>query len=378
MGICHSDVKDAAPYSYKQAEISRTLREGWKARAAEKSMLLLGAGQSGKSTFSKQLVRMYGGGFDPAMREEFRQKTTSFIIEAFRELLLHSPSIRPHLADLIPQLPSLCPPALVDEEAAPPPPFFPEKHQAALRFLFDKRGLQIPELKADMVAPLIALWQDPALSSIIERGELPSCESLLYFIGRLPALVSPDYLPPDDDIIMSRQKTTGIHETVVSHTNTTFRIIDVGGQRSERRKWIHCFDGVQLVIFFAPLSEYNQTLQEDPRVNRLHESLRLFAEVAHFPSLRKVGIVLFLNKEDLFREKLTRVPFSKYFPSYTGANNPVQIAKYIERLFLDQNTIDRTINTHILSASQSESVRLVFDALLQHIHRTNLAGSGLI
>lgn len=40
------------------------------------------------------------------------------------------------------------------------------------------------------------------------------------------------------------------------------RMVDVGGQRSERRKWIHCFDNVTSIIFLAAVSEYDQVLYE--------------------------------------------------------------------------------------------------------------------
>jgi len=40
-------------------------------------------------------------------------------------------------------------------------------------------------------------------------------------------------------------------------------MVDVGGQRSERRKWIHCFDKVQAIIFLVAVSEYDQVLAED-------------------------------------------------------------------------------------------------------------------
>ena len=34
-----------------------------------------------------------------------------------------------------------------------------------------------------------------------------------------------------------------------------FVVYDVGGQRNERRKWIHCFNDVTAIIFVAALSE---------------------------------------------------------------------------------------------------------------------------
>jgi G-protein alpha subunit len=40
------------------------------------------------------------------------------------------------------------------------------------------------------------------------------------------------------------------------------RMVDVGGQRSERRKWIHCFENVTSIIFLAVLSEYDMILFE--------------------------------------------------------------------------------------------------------------------
>jgi guanine nucleotide-binding protein G(i) subunit alpha len=65
------------------------------------------------------------------------------------------------------------------------------------------------------------------------------------------------------------------------------RIVDVGGQRNERNKWIHCFESITAIIYCmntkknnlillhhkiilgASLSEYNQQLEEDPSINRM-------------------------------------------------------------------------------------------------------------
>lgn len=56
-------------------------------------------------------------------------------------------------------------------------------------------------------------------------------------------------------------------------------VVDVGGQRSERRKWINCFDGVQGIIFIVNLAGYCKVLYEDRNVIDLHESLELFEKV---------------------------------------------------------------------------------------------------
>jgi guanine nucleotide-binding protein subunit alpha len=46
-------------------------------------------------------------------------------------------------------------------------------------------------------------------------------------------------------------------------------MFDVGGQRSERKKWIHCFENVTSIIFCVALSEYDQVLLEESNQVRL-------------------------------------------------------------------------------------------------------------
>jgi guanine nucleotide-binding protein G(i) subunit alpha len=63
--------------------------------------------------------------------------------------------------------------------------------------------------------------------------------------------------------LRSRVKTTGITETTFAIRGYTYRLFDVGGQRSERKKWIHCFEDVTAIVFLAACSEYDQVLLED-------------------------------------------------------------------------------------------------------------------
>ena len=79
-------------------------------------------------------------------------------------------------------------------------------------------------------------------------------------------MADPAYLPTDQDILRSRVKTTGITETMFRVGELTYRLYDVGGQRSERKKWIHCFENVTALVFLVSLSEYDQMLYEDESV----------------------------------------------------------------------------------------------------------------
>ena len=58
------------------------------------------------------------------------------------------------------------------------------------------------------------------------------------------------------------------------------RMVDVGGQRSERRKWIHCFENVTSIMFLVALSEYDQVLVESDNEVRRHSHYKTTCETA--------------------------------------------------------------------------------------------------
>lgn len=71
----------------------------------------------------------------------------------------------------------------------------------------------------------------------------------------------------------TRVRSTGISEEAFRVKAYTVKVFDVGGQRSERKKWIHCFENVQVLVFVAAINEYDQQLWEDESVNRMNEAL---------------------------------------------------------------------------------------------------------
>ena len=95
-------------------------------------------------------------------------------------------------------------------------------------------------------------------------------------------------------------------------------MFDVGGQRSERKKWIHCFEGVTAIIFCVALSGYDLVLAEDEEMNRMMESMKLFDSICNNKWFVETSIILFLNKKDLFEQKIKYSPLTTCFPEFKG------------------------------------------------------------
>ncbi|KAM6437622.1 guanine nucleotide-binding protein G(t) subunit alpha-3 isoform 2-T2 [Liasis olivaceus] len=224
------------------------------------------------------------------------------------------------------------------------------------------------------------LWKDPGIQGCFERAsEYQLSDSAPYYLNDLDRLTAPGYTPNEQDVLRSRVKTTGIIETQFSFKDLHFRMFDVGGQRSERKKWIHCFEGVTCIIFCAALSAYDMVLVEDEEVNRMHESLHLFSSICNHKYFATTSIVLFLNKKDLFQEKITKVHLHVCFPEYDGPNTFEDAGNYIKKQFLDLNVKkeDKEIYSHMTCATDTQNVKFVFDAVTDIIIKENLKDCGL-
>jgi hypothetical protein len=83
------------------------------------------------------------------------------------------------------------------------------------------------------------------------------------FFAEAARIAANNYLPSNEDVLRARAKTTAITETRFSMGQLSIHMVDVGGQRSERKKWIHNFESVTSIIFCTALSEYDQVLLEE-------------------------------------------------------------------------------------------------------------------
>lgn len=141
-------------------------------------------------------------------------------------------------------------------------------------------------------------------------------------------------------------------------------MFDVGGQRSERKKWIHCFENVTTILFLVAISEYDQLLFEDETVNRMQEALTLFDSICNSRWFVKTSIILFLNKIDRFKEKLPISPMKNYFPDYEGGSDYAQACDYILNRFVSLNQHEtKQIYTHFTCATDTMQIRFVMAAV---------------
>ncbi len=178
-----------------------------------------------------------------------------------------------------------------------------QPHAARLRSLQVTIGA---ELDKETGAVLAALWRDPAAIGVMARAnETAIDDAHSYFMSQVGRIAAPDYVPSTEDILRCRVKTLGIVETRFHYKNSPsdFVLVDVGGQRTERRKWIHVFDDVTIVLYVISLSDYDLLCEEDNATNRLTESWQLFGDVANNKFFARTNMVVFYNKNDLFVQK---------------------------------------------------------------------------
>nr|pir probable GTP-binding regulatory protein Gh alpha chain - bovine (fragments) [Bos taurus] len=91
---------------------------------------------------------------------------------------------------------------------------------------------------------------------------VPANDSAAYYLNDLERIAQSDYIPTQQDVLGTRVKTTGIVKTHFTFKDLHFKMFDVGGHGSERKKWIHCFEGVTAIIFCVALSAYDLVLTD--------------------------------------------------------------------------------------------------------------------
>ncbi|KAG9102025.1 hypothetical protein FS749_000059 [Ceratobasidium sp. UAMH 11750] len=241
---------------------------------------------------------------------------------------------------------------------------------------------------AACVDDLLALWEDATVQEALARQRPSIRESSGFFMGDLTRIAARGYMPSENDILRARIKTVGVQEHRLRFergpdSGLEWRIFDVGGARNQRLRWAAYFQDMNAIIFLAPISPFDQTLAEDPRMNRVKDSLLLWQEICRNKVLEKVPIVLFLNKCDLLKAKLAAgVQFRKYMTSYQGPNEKEPIAEFLRKKFDEVYRASctpkkRTLYIHQTSVVDSRTTQKIIGNVREQIMRDALAAVGL-
>lgn len=354
MGCVQSSAVDSEAKA-RNDEIETQLKKDRMMAKNEIKMLLLGAGESGKSTVLKQMKLIHHGGYNDQERESYKEIIYSNTIQSMRAIL----EALPHL----------------DIQLSP-------QNDARRSVVLSLPGqIEGDVLPRDISDAIRGLWKDPGIKEAVSRSrEFQLNDSAIYYFNSIDRMSSAGYMPTDQDILRSRVKTTGITETTFKVGELTYKLFDVGGQRSERKKWIHCFENVTALVFLVSLSEYDQMLYEDESVNRMQEALTLFDSICNSRWFVKTSIILFLNKIDLFMEKLPRSPLGDYFSDYTGGDNYDAACDYLLQRFvsLNQSAATKQIYAHYTCATDTQQIKFVLSAIQDILLQLHLRECGLL
>ncbi|KAJ8542161.1 hypothetical protein K7X08_017027 [Anisodus acutangulus] len=360
------------------AEIERQIELETKADKHIQKLLLLGAGDSGKSTIFKQIKLLFQTGFDEAELKNYIPVIHANVYQTIK--ILHDGSKE-----------------LAQNELEASKYLLSADNKEIGEKLSEIGGrLDYPHLTKDLVQDIEALWKDPAIQETLLRGnelQVPDCAH--YFMENLQRFSDIHYVPIKEDVLFARIRTSGVVEIQFSpvgenkKSGEVYRLFDVGGQRNERRKWIHLFEGVTAVIFCAAISEYDQTLFEDERKNRMMETKELFEWVLKQPCFEKTSFMLFLNKFDIFEQKVLKVPlnacewFKDYQPVSTGKQEIEHAYEFVKKKFEESyfqctapDRVDRVFKIYRTTALDQKLVKKTFKLVDETLRRRNLFEAG--
>ncbi|XP_076448096.1 guanine nucleotide-binding protein G(i) subunit alpha-like [Babylonia areolata] len=351
---CVTSLEDKVAMERSKA-IDKGLRADGEKASREVKLLLLGAGESGKSTIVKQMKIIHEKGYTEDERLQYKPVVYSNAIQSMI--------------------------AIVRAMNQLTVPFgHPDRAEDARQFLSLAGTADEGEMSPELASIMKRLWKDSGVQDCFGRArEYQLNDSAEYYLNALDRITAPSYVPTEQDVLRTRVKTTGIVETHFTFKDLHFKMFDVGGQRSERKKWIHCFEGVTAIIFIVAMSEYDLTLAEDQEMNRMIESMKLFDSICNNKWFTDTSIILFLNKKDLFEEKIKKSPLTICFPEFEGANTNEEAAAYIQLQFetLNKKKESKEIYTHFTCATDTNNVQFVFDAVTDVIIKNNLKDCGL-
>ena len=336
MGICSSAMtEEELAQQRRNRAIDNQLKRDFGADSEIIKLLLLGAGESGKSTIFKQMKLLYGEekSFSSQKRKAMVGVIHGNIISSMQTLINYSHvfgdssngeakegvEVGPH---------PICPVA--------------EAKQFAEGYT-DKLNAEGGQL-------IKKLWADDKIqNTYAARSKFQLTDSTAYYFNKIEEVTAED-LPSDADILRSRVRTSGIVEEKYNIEGVTFSMYDVEASATSAKSGFTASRTSPQSSSSRPCRR-DQVLYEDENTNRMQEAINLFGQICNEDWFRDTSIILFMNKMDLFEEKIKTVnpkdvtapDGSKPWDDFTGELGDVQAGlDYFGQKFLAMNMAPET------------------------------------
>ncbi|KIM77183.1 hypothetical protein PILCRDRAFT_825533 [Piloderma croceum F 1598] len=252
-----------------------------------------------------------------------------------------------------------------------------------------KKGKQhnIVEILVGCSVNIKSLWTDEVVQAVLKRRNMRLEESSGFFLDDVSRIAARNYEPSDDDVLRARLRTVGVQEYKFkiekgSEIGRDWYMFDVGGVRTSRAAWFPFFEDCNAIIFMAPISCFDETLEEDHRVNRVQDSILLWKAICSSKLLSKVQFILFLNKCDLLAAKLKRgtSKFQNHFPDFVSEQIDVKtVAAYFQHEFKrilknSPSSPARPLFAHMTSVTNTKTTAATLNSVRDTIvHNTLLS-----
>ena len=360
---------DSKQLKAQNKKLEKKLKEDFKNESKYIKLLVLGAGESGKSTIIKQMKLIHPNvdgraeeGFTLEERLVARKAIYINIVDAINNLLygmevLEIEGWKKVIFQGEDMQNTNLEVMIIDAYDKVLRKHVPKKGDVS----FDPTLCPTP----DVLKAVQTLWSNEVIQKAYKRrNEFQLADSTAYYMKDVERICAKEYEPTDQDVLRSRVKTTGVSKIEFTFKKVQFRMFDVGGQRSERKKWIHCFDNVTAILFVVSIAEYDQYLEEDKTVNRMMESIELFEQIVNNEYFRKKSFIVFFNKKDLFELKIRSKGIKELFPTYEGDEHSfTESSEFLVKEYLSKNygeCPERSMYPHLTTATDTEHVKFVF------------------
>eukprot|EP01084_Bolivina_argentea_P062051 113462_1 len=220
------------------------------------------------------------------------------------------------------------------------------------------------ELTVSIVNDIKCLWNEEIIRVIFESRSITAlADTTPYFWNDIDRISQANYIPTHKDWLYENHRTTGIIQCKYSIDNIVYNVYDTGGQRCERRKWIHIYENVANVIFIASLNHYDKVLFEDYNSNAMDDAIELWDFICNNVWFTGSELILLLNKTDLFKEKIKKIPITVCH-SLAGFNGDFtdyeQTVTYIKNVFENCNRSNRKIYILITCVVDINDFKYIF------------------